>query len=207
MADNLNALTTNNDEPSNVAQTWADAVNPEVESELDSRVESLAIPLAQNYAENNYARLENGTLQPAWRGINGEKQYKNKSPEEIAAEEGITLDEARARVIDIANQPYNEYSEYWKNQNRDGAKFLIELLDTYGKDTLLGLDLTDKTVRQTFGDLIHDNWLKCMGGADAVAAWNPEQAVPYARLNPSDQQKDIDHLNVLQDWLQEQANL
>ena len=44
-----------------------------MEKVLDPRVESLAIPLARDYAEKNYPKLEDGTFQPAWRGVNGEK--------------------------------------------------------------------------------------------------------------------------------------
>jgi len=50
-------------------------------------VESLAIPLARDYAEKNYPKLEDGTFQPAWRGANGEKPYKNKSPEQLVDED------------------------------------------------------------------------------------------------------------------------
>lgn len=52
---------------------------------LDPRVESLAIPLARDYAEKNYPKREDGTFEPAWRGINGEIAYKNKSPEDLMA--------------------------------------------------------------------------------------------------------------------------
>ena len=51
-----------------------------MEKKLDPRVESLAIPLARDYAEKNYPKMEDGTFQPAWRGVNGEKSLKNKSP-------------------------------------------------------------------------------------------------------------------------------
>lgn len=54
--------------------------------------------------------------------MNGEKAFKNKSPEDLMADR-VSEEEARAAVIDIANKSYNEYSEYWKEQNRGGAGF------------------------------------------------------------------------------------
>lgn len=108
------------------------------------------------HAEKNYAKREDGTFEPAWRGVNGEKAYKNKLPEDLMAE-GMSEIEAYAAVIDIANQPYNEYSEYWKEQNRGGAEFLVSLVDERGADTLAALGLTDEKVRSEYGDLIHEN--------------------------------------------------
>ena len=82
------------------------------EQEHDPRVESLAIPLARDYAEKNYPKLEDGTFKPAWRGKNGEKAYKNKSPEDLVQEGAFaTIEEASAAVVDIANTPYDQYSE------------------------------------------------------------------------------------------------
>ena len=39
--------------------------------------------------------------------------------------EGYSELAAHGAVIDIANQPYNEFSEYWKEQNRGGAEFWL----------------------------------------------------------------------------------
>jgi hypothetical protein len=176
---------------------------PELEKQLDPRVESLAIPLARDYAEKNYPKLEDGTFQPAWRGANGEKQYKGKSPAEIAAEEGITEDEARAKVVDIANQPYNEYSEYWKEQNRGGADFLVKLLDERGNGIVSVLDLTDEATRAEYGDLIHENWISRNEWVKDPNYGDPNLAKPYLELTPEEQQKDIDQLGVLQGWTAE----
>lgn len=173
------------------------------EKARDPRVESLAIPLARDYAEKNYAKREDGTFEPAWRGVNGEKAYKNKSPEELMAE-GMSEDEARAAVIDIANQPYNEYSEYWKEQNRGGAEFLIELMDEKGADALVGLDLTDEKVRSEYGDLIHENWISRNEWVKDPNYGDPTLAVTFEELSAEEQQKDIDQLAVLQKWLAEQ---
>ena len=174
------------------------------EKVLDPRVESLAIPLARDYAEKNYPKREDGTFEPAWRGINGEKAYKNKSPEDLMAE-GMSEADARAAVIDIANQPYNEYSEYWKEQNRGGAEFLIKLMDERGTDVIAGLDLQDKKTRDEYGDLIHANWIERNEWVKDPDYGDPTLAMSFAELPPAEQQKDIDQLAVTQEWLNNQS--
>ncbi|MBQ3353002.1 hypothetical protein IJG89_01460 [Candidatus Saccharibacteria bacterium] len=169
------------------------------EKGLDPRVESLAIPLARDYAEKYYPKREDGAFEPAWRGVNGEKALKNKSPEDLMAE-GYSELAAHEAVIDIANQPYNEYSEYWKEQNRGGAEFLIGLMDERGADVISGLDLEDEKVRAEYGDLIHKNWLE---RNDWITESDPKSK-PFAELDPEEQQKDIDQLGVLQKWIAEQ---
>ena len=171
------------------------------EKVLDPRVESLAIPLARDYAEKNYPKREDGTFEPAWRGINGEKAYKNKSPEDLIAE-GMSEADARAAVIDIANQPYNEYSDYWKEQNRGGAEFLIKLIDERGQDAISNLDLEDDQVRAEYGDLIHENWISRNEWVKDPNYGDPALAVPFSELSEAEQQKDIDQLLVTQKWLQ-----
>lgn len=173
----------------------------------DPRVESLAIPLARDYAEKNYPKLEDGTFQPAWRGINGEKAYKNKSPEQLVEEGAFSsIEEAQAAVIDIANTPYDQYSEYWKEQNRGGAEYLISLLDELGADEILKQDfVNDESARQKFGDLVHNNWLSRNEWVKDPQYGDPKLAVPYAELDPVEQQKDIDQLVILQKWIQEQS--
>lgn len=170
------------------------------EKVLDPRVESLAIPLARDYAEKNYPKREDGTFEPAWRGVNGEKALKNKSPEDLMAE-GYSELAAHEAVIDIANQPYNEYSEYWKEQNRGGAEFLIKLMDERGAGVISSLDLENKEVRAEYGDLIHKNWISRNEWVKDPVYGNPEQACSFAELSPAEQQKDIDQLGVLQKWI------
>lgn len=173
---------------------------------LDPRVEPLAIPLARDYAEKNYPKMKDGTLLPAWRGVNGEKDLKNKSPYHLMVEH-VPEKEAFAAVIDIANTPYNEYSEYWKEQNRGGAEFLIKLMDERGADTLSGLDLTDEKTREEYGALIHDNWLERNEWVKDPEYGDPTLAKPYAELPEAEQQKDIDQLAVMQEWLKDQKDL
>ena len=180
----------------------SNSVGESQEKVLDPRVESLAIPLARDYAEKNYPKREDGTFEPAWRGANGEKSLKNKSPEDLMAE-GYSELAAHESVIDIANQPYNEFSEYWKEQNRGGAEFLISLLDERGADTISSLDLNDEAVRAEYGDLIHENWISRNEWVKDPVYGNPAQACKYSELTPEEQQKDIDHLGVLQKWIQE----
>jgi hypothetical protein len=173
------------------------------EKVLDPRVESLAIPLARDYAEKNYPKREDGTFEPAWRGVNGEKALKNKSPEDLM-EEGYSELAAHEAVIDIANQPYNKYSEYWKEQNRGGAEFLIGLMDERGADALSALDLEDEEVRAEYGDLIHENWISRNEWVKDPNYGDPKLACSFAELSPEEQQKDIDQLGVLQKWIAEQ---
>ena len=173
------------------------------EKVLDPRVESLAIPLARDYAEKNYPKREDGTFEPAWRGVNGEKALKNKSPEDLM-EEGYSELAAHEAVIDIANQPYNKYSEYWKEQNRGGAEFLIGLMDERGADALSALDLEDEEVRAEYGDLIHENWISRNEWVKDPNYGDPKLACSFAELSPEEQQKDINQLGVLQKWIAEQ---
>lgn len=173
----------------------------------DPRVESLAIPLARDYAEKNYPKLEDGTFKPAWRGLNGEKAYKNKSPQQLV-EEGVfkTVEEAQAVVIDIANTPYDQYSEYWKEQNRGGAEYLISLVDEIGAEEILKQDFVgDESARQKYGDLVHNNWLSRNEWVKDPNTGDPKLAVPYSKLDPVEQQKDIDQLVILQKWIREQS--
>lgn len=186
-------------------ETLANDIGENQEKVLDPRVESLAIPLARDYAEKNYPKLEDGTFEPAWRGVNGEKDLKNKSPEDLMAE-GYSELAAHESVIDIANQPYNEYSEYWKEQNRGGAEFLIGLMDERGADTLSGLDLEDEKTRAEYGDLIHENWISRNEWVKDPNYGDPKLACSFAELSAEEQQKDIDQLGVLQKWIAEQKD-
>ncbi|MBO4854857.1 hypothetical protein J5500_00425 [Candidatus Saccharibacteria bacterium] len=168
----------------------------------DPRVDSLAIPLARDYAERNYPKQEDGTFTPCWRGVNGEQEYRNKSPEDLMAE-GMSEEEARAAVIDIANTPFDQYSEHWKEANRGGARFLIELVDTYGSSEIMTADFAnDKAMRAKYGDLVHKNWME-------RNSWEkdkrPKLFVPFTELDPAEQQKDIDQLLILQEWLKQQS--
>ena len=118
--------------------------------------------------------------------------------------EGYSELSARESVIDIANQPYNEYSEYWKEQNRGGAEFLIGLMDERGADTLKGLDLKDEKTRAEYGDLIHENWISRNEWVKDPNYGDPKLACSFAELSAEEQQKDIDQLGVLQKWIAEQ---
>ena len=185
----------------------------EKEQGLDPRVESLAIPLARDYAEKNYPKREDGTFEPAWRGANGEKDLRGKSSEEVAAQledEGYTpeaaLALARSMVVDIANAPYDQFSEYWKGQNRGGAEFLISLVDEVGADNIRALDLSDPEVQEKYGTLIHANWLERNQWVLDPQYGNSVLAQSYADLPADERQKDIDQMRVLQGWLEAQQN-
>ena len=175
------------------------------EAELDPRVESLAALLAHDYAEKNYRRLEDGTLEPAWRGKHKEPGYKNKSPEQLMDEFQMSEEEARAAVVDIANQPYSEFSEDWKESNRTAAEFLMKLADERGADTIAKLDLTDDSVRAEYGDLIHNEWLRNNSWVMDEVSGDPVLSKPFSELPPAEQQKDIDQLALLIQWIKEQG--
>lgn len=191
--------------------------NPETEQQLDPRVESLAIPLAHDYAEKNYPKIGededgNAIFKPAWRGVNGEKAYRGKSPNDVAADliaEGWTPEaantEAHNKVIDIANTPYDQFSEYWKEQNRGGAEYLVSVLDERGAGTIASLDLEDPSTRSEYGSKIHENWIARNEWVKHPEWGNPELAKPFDELSGTEQQKDIDQLGVLQKWLSEQS--
>lgn len=185
----------------------------EKEQGLDPRVESLAIPLARDYAEKNYPKREDGTFEPAWRGANGEKDLRGKSPEDVAVQlesEGYSPEAAfalvQSMVVDIANTPYDQFSEYWKEQNRGGAEFLIHLVDEVGADSIRELDLSDPEVQEKYGTLIHANWLERNQWVLDPEYGNSVLAQSYADLPADEQQKDIDQMRVLQGWLEAQQN-
>ncbi|MDO5343755.1 MAG: hypothetical protein Q4F02_02520 [Candidatus Saccharibacteria bacterium] len=185
--------------------------NYEQENNLDPRVESLAIPLARDYAEKNYPKREDGTFEPAWRGVNGEKELRGKSPADVAetlVADGWTQEaaeaQAEAMVIDIANTPYDQFSEHWKEQNRGGAEFLAGMVDKYGEDRIRSLNLQDPNVVIGFGTLIHDNWLTRNEWVLHPDYGNPDLAKPFAELSDEEKKKDIDQLSVLQKWLEQQ---
>ena len=186
-------------------ETLPSNIGENQEKALDPRVESLAIPLARDYAEKNYPKREDGTFEPAWRGVNGEKELKNKSPEDLI-KEGYSELAARESVIDIANQPYDEYSEYWKEQNRGGAEFLIKLMDERGADAISTLDLNDEKTRAEYGTLIHENWISRNEWVKDPNYGDPKLACSFDELSEEEQQKDIDQLGVLKDWINVNKN-
>ena len=94
------------------------------------RVDSLAIPLARDYAKKNYEEIGDGVFKPCWRGNNGEKEFRDKSPK-MLVDEGYfgTEEEAREHLTDLANDSFDQYSEHWKEANRGAARFLIDMTD------------------------------------------------------------------------------
>lgn len=113
---------------------------------------------------------------------------------------------AQSMVVDIANTPYDQFSEYWKEQNRGGAEFLIRLVDEVGADNIRGLDLSDPEVQEQYGTLIHANWLERNQWVLDPEYGNSVLAQSYADLPADEQQKDIDQMRVLQGWLESQQN-
>ena len=50
---------------------------------------------------------------PTIRGLNGEKHLRGKSIEEVAVNNGISVEEAKALTIDLATVTFDEMSEHW----------------------------------------------------------------------------------------------
>lgn len=170
------------------------------------RVDSLAIPLARDYAKKNYEEIGDGVFKPCWRGNNGEKEFRDKSPK-MLVDEGYfgTEEEAREHLTDLANDSFDQYSEHWKEANRGAARFLIDMTDrTPGaKSEILSADFeNDKAMRSKYGTLVHENWME-------RNPWDkdkrPDLFVPFDNLVPAEQQKDIDQLVILKDFLEQEA--
>ena len=118
--------------------------------------------------------------------------------------EGYSELAAHKSVIDIANESYENFPDYWKEQNRGGAEYLIGLMDERGADSLLGLNLDDEETRNEYGSLIHENWISRNEWVNDPNYGDPKLACSFSELSPEEQQKDIDQLGVLQKWISEQ---
>ena len=118
--------------------------------------------------------------------------------------EGYSELAAHKSVIDIANESYANYSDYWKEQNRGGAEYLIGLMDERGADSLLSLNLDDEETRNEYGSLIHENWISRNEWVNDPNYGDPKLACSFSELSPEEQQKDIDQLGVLQKWISDQ---
>jgi len=69
---------------------------------------------------------------------------------------------------------------------------------------LSSLNLEDEKVRNEYGDLIHENWIKRNEWVKDPNYGDPKLACGFAELSKEEQQKDIDQLGVLQQWIAEQ---
>ena len=145
---------------------------------------------------------------PTIRGLNGEKHLRGKSIEEVAANNGITVEEAKALTIDLATASFDEMSEHWKNVNIESAKGMIALLPAFGNgDPDLGaemikamLTVPDSDVQAKYASILHEAWLKLPANSWAIGG---ELDCPFEELSPEEQAKDIQQLMSLHKWLDE----
>lgn len=176
---------------------------------LDPRVLSLAADLAADYG----AQLD---YTPTWRGWNGERELRDKTPEQAAAL-GHGVGGMRPAVIDIASTPFDKMSPLWRGRQIDPAQLLIGTMDEVGGDAILRLDLgqdADGNYRYDdpeiarLGQTLHTNWLDSPANAwvKDPTTGDADMAQEYFRsMSDSNKKKDIDQLRVLQVWLRKQS--
>lgn len=121
----------------------------------DDRAHRIVIIVAREYIKNNYSTRKPDVFKEVWRGINDEPEFRNVSSNDLALK-GID----KKAVIDIANTPFDEYPEYWKNKNIILSELLIDLLDKYGKEYIGKLKIINKYDRDKFGEIIYNNWVQ-----------------------------------------------
>lgn len=136
---------------------------------------------------------------PTIRGLNGEKNLRGKSIEEVAANNGISIEEAQALTIDLATATFDEMSEHWKSVNIDSANGMIQLMESMGgEDVILAIDLEDEEQRLYYGDKLHQLWLEQPANSWAKGG---DLDRPFSELPKEEQDKDIQQIHSLQKWL------
>lgn len=143
---------------------------------------------------------------PTIRGLNGEKNLRGKSVEEVAANNGITVEEAKALTIDLATATFDEMSEHWRNVNIDSAKGMIALLPAFGDGdpdrgaAILKAELAvpDFNVQAKYAAILHDAWLKLPANSWALGG---DLDRPFSELPEEEQAKDVQQLMSLYTWL------
>lgn len=143
---------------------------------------------------------------PTIRGLNGEKHLRGKSIEEVAANNGITVEEAKALTIDLATATFDEMSEHWQNVNIESAKGMITLLPSFGNgDPDCGAEILkaelavpDFNVQAKYATILHDAWLKLPANSWALGG---DLDRPFSELPEEEQAKDVQQLMSLHTWL------
>lgn len=145
---------------------------------------------------------------PTIRGLNGEKNLRGKSIEEVARNNGITVEEAEALTIDLATATFDEMSEHWQNVNIESAKGMIALLPAFGNgDPDRGaeviktvLTVPNFNIQAKYAAMLHEAWLKLPANSWAIGG---DLDRPFDQLPPEEQAKDIQQLMSLHKWLVE----
>lgn len=142
---------------------------------------------------------------PTIRGLNGEKNLRGKSYEEVAINNGMTVEEVKTLTIDLAAATFDEMSEHWQNVNIESAKGMIALLpsfsvgDTDGATVLKTiLKVPDFSVQAKYAAILHDAWLKLPANSWALGG---DLDCPFEQLPSEEKAKDIQQLMSLYTWL------
>lgn len=163
----------------------------------EAQIEALARIAAADYAA--------ACTGPTIRGRNGEKNLRGKSVEEVATNNGITVEEAKALTIDLATATFDEMSEHWKKVNIESAKNMIALLPSFAEGENDGaavlravLAVPDFNVQAKYAGVLHEAWLKLPANSWALGG---DLDKPFDQLPPEEQAKDVQQLMSLYDWL------
>lgn len=142
---------------------------------------------------------------PTIRGLNGEKHLRGKSIEEVAASNGISVEEAKALTIDLSTATFDEMSGYWQNVNIESAKGMIALLPSFAEGGTDGatvlktvLAVPDFNVQAKYAAILHDVWLRIPANSWALGG---DLDRPFDELPEEEQAKDVQQLMSLYTWL------
>ena len=142
---------------------------------------------------------------PTIRGLNGEKHLRGKSIEEVAASNGISVEEAKALTIDLSTATFDEMSGYWQNVNIESAKGMIALLPSFAEGGTDGatvlktvLAVPDFNVQAKYAAILHDAWLRIPANSWALGG---DLDRPFDELPEEEQAKDVQQLMSLYTWL------
>ena len=159
----------------------------------NTQIESLAAKAAADYAA--------ACSGPTIRGLNGEKNLRGSSLEEVAEKNGISVEEARLVTVDLSTATWSELSAHWQSVNIDSARGMIALMTQLGgEQVILDADLSDPATALELGTKLHAAWLQQESNSWAIGG---DLDKPYSELPVSEQEKDLQQLRSLQEWLRE----
>lgn len=127
-------------------------------------------------------QLLDGTFTPTWRGLNGEKNLRDVTPE-MAEEMGLP----KSAVIDIANSSFDQLNTHWQGENLAAGQFVAQFYPQLKKNPEL---IHDEKFVHDAASQIHDAW-------GQRNPWEALATVPFDDLDPVEQEKDIAHLEML----------
>jgi hypothetical protein len=145
--------------------------------------------------ETKAARLQEGwrkTFEQQWMEERAAgKEGREGPPERLKPTTDKAWIEAHGTdQVDIYNTPYAELPDDWKQENRDAAKVVEDILEKHGGT----VDLTDEKTRLEVGEAVHAAWLSRHGEEDWVKGGELDK--PFAELSPLEQKKDIDQVYI-----------